>query len=330
MRFCLSVCIQELRLREATELIEAWQHQLLSGQPMSGPPSEHCEVFLVERQRWYIFVCCSHVRVRLSWARVWTRMRVFLNQHLSGCPADDASSHLISLSLKAQGGHCLRVIRQGSVCCFCDNSFAAPRWPTLCSPCDPVVHVLFSCDLVVTVLHPIFVFLRVSAMRNWKSFPVVLWPNGGNHSGKQQEKMCYEVAAEDVGMVKKWCDQMGVMQRRQTTWRLSHQETSCSGWWRWWDGRTCDQIRWLRTYCFWVEDIRKWIWWDRPNCKTGRNSRCRSVKADDALVSDGPKLWKTDARGIRSGKNRRRTVLRLKVAEDKKTTKRWKRQWPPR
>ena len=38
-------------LREATELIEAWQHQLLSGQPMSGPPSEHSEVILVERQR---------------------------------------------------------------------------------------------------------------------------------------------------------------------------------------------------------------------------------------------------------------------------------------
>ena len=38
-------------LREATELIEAWQHQLLSGQPMSGPPSEHAEVILVERQR---------------------------------------------------------------------------------------------------------------------------------------------------------------------------------------------------------------------------------------------------------------------------------------
>ena len=31
-------------LREATELIEAWQHQLLSGQAMSGPPSEHSEV----------------------------------------------------------------------------------------------------------------------------------------------------------------------------------------------------------------------------------------------------------------------------------------------
>ena len=38
-------------LREATELIEEWQHQLLSGQPMSGPPSEHGEVILVERQR---------------------------------------------------------------------------------------------------------------------------------------------------------------------------------------------------------------------------------------------------------------------------------------
>ena len=38
-------------LREATELIEAWQHQLLTGQPMSGPPSEHSEVILVELQR---------------------------------------------------------------------------------------------------------------------------------------------------------------------------------------------------------------------------------------------------------------------------------------
>ena len=38
-------------LREATELIETWQHQLLSGLPMSGPPSEHSEVILVERQR---------------------------------------------------------------------------------------------------------------------------------------------------------------------------------------------------------------------------------------------------------------------------------------
>ena len=38
-------------LREATELIEAWQHQLLSGQPMSEPPSEHGEVILVERHR---------------------------------------------------------------------------------------------------------------------------------------------------------------------------------------------------------------------------------------------------------------------------------------
>ena len=36
---------------EATELIEAWQHQLLSGQPMSGPPFEPSEVILVERQR---------------------------------------------------------------------------------------------------------------------------------------------------------------------------------------------------------------------------------------------------------------------------------------
>ena len=36
-------------LREATELIEEWQHQLLSGQPMSGPPSEHGEVILVEQ-----------------------------------------------------------------------------------------------------------------------------------------------------------------------------------------------------------------------------------------------------------------------------------------
>ena len=38
-------------LREATELIEAWQQQLQGGQPMSGPPSENSEVILVERQR---------------------------------------------------------------------------------------------------------------------------------------------------------------------------------------------------------------------------------------------------------------------------------------
>ena len=38
-------------LTEATELVEAWQHHLQSGQPMSGPPSEHSEVILVDRQR---------------------------------------------------------------------------------------------------------------------------------------------------------------------------------------------------------------------------------------------------------------------------------------
>ena len=38
-------------LREATELLEEWQHRLQSGQPMSGPPSEHSEVILVERHR---------------------------------------------------------------------------------------------------------------------------------------------------------------------------------------------------------------------------------------------------------------------------------------
>ena len=38
-------------LREATELIEGWQMQLQGGQPMSGPPSEHSEANLVERQR---------------------------------------------------------------------------------------------------------------------------------------------------------------------------------------------------------------------------------------------------------------------------------------
>ena len=38
-------------LREATELIEAWQQQLQGGLPMSEPPSEHSEVILVERQR---------------------------------------------------------------------------------------------------------------------------------------------------------------------------------------------------------------------------------------------------------------------------------------
>ena len=38
-------------LREATELIEEWQHRLHSGQPMRGPSSEHVDVILVERQR---------------------------------------------------------------------------------------------------------------------------------------------------------------------------------------------------------------------------------------------------------------------------------------
>ena len=36
-------------LREATELIERWQQQLQDGQPVSGPPSEHSEVILIER-----------------------------------------------------------------------------------------------------------------------------------------------------------------------------------------------------------------------------------------------------------------------------------------
>ena len=38
-------------LRETTELIEEWQYRLLSGQSMSGPPSEHGEVILIEKQR---------------------------------------------------------------------------------------------------------------------------------------------------------------------------------------------------------------------------------------------------------------------------------------
>ena len=38
-------------LREATELIEAWQQQLQGVLPVSEPPSEHSEVILVERQR---------------------------------------------------------------------------------------------------------------------------------------------------------------------------------------------------------------------------------------------------------------------------------------
>ena len=46
-------------LMEATELIEAWQHQLQNGQPMSGPPSEHREVILVERHR--LSVCRVHL-----------------------------------------------------------------------------------------------------------------------------------------------------------------------------------------------------------------------------------------------------------------------------
>ena len=36
--------------REATELIGAWQDQPMSGQPTSGPPSEHGEVISAERQ----------------------------------------------------------------------------------------------------------------------------------------------------------------------------------------------------------------------------------------------------------------------------------------
>ena len=38
-------------LREATEIIEGWQMRLQGGQTMSGPPSEHDKVILVERQR---------------------------------------------------------------------------------------------------------------------------------------------------------------------------------------------------------------------------------------------------------------------------------------
>ena len=38
-------------LLEATEVIEAWQHQLQGGLPMSEPPSEHGEAILVEKQR---------------------------------------------------------------------------------------------------------------------------------------------------------------------------------------------------------------------------------------------------------------------------------------
>ena len=45
-------------LREATELIEAWQHQLLSGQPLNGPPSEHGEVILVEKQKMIHLCLC--------------------------------------------------------------------------------------------------------------------------------------------------------------------------------------------------------------------------------------------------------------------------------
>ena len=36
--------------KEAAELIEAWQDQSMSGQPMSGFPSEHGEVISAERQ----------------------------------------------------------------------------------------------------------------------------------------------------------------------------------------------------------------------------------------------------------------------------------------
>ena len=38
-------------LREATELIEEWQCRLQSGQQMSGPPSGHGDVILVQRSR---------------------------------------------------------------------------------------------------------------------------------------------------------------------------------------------------------------------------------------------------------------------------------------
>ena len=37
-------------LREATDLIEEWQHQQ-DGQPVSQPSSEHSEVIVFERQR---------------------------------------------------------------------------------------------------------------------------------------------------------------------------------------------------------------------------------------------------------------------------------------
>ena len=35
-------------LREATDLIEKWQHQLQDGQPVSQPSSEHSEVIVFE------------------------------------------------------------------------------------------------------------------------------------------------------------------------------------------------------------------------------------------------------------------------------------------
>ena len=38
-------------LREATELIEEWQYRLQSGQQMSGPPSDHGEVILVQKSQ---------------------------------------------------------------------------------------------------------------------------------------------------------------------------------------------------------------------------------------------------------------------------------------
>ena len=46
-------------LREATDLIEKWQHQLQDGQPVSQPSSEHSEVILVERQRLFAVPLCS-------------------------------------------------------------------------------------------------------------------------------------------------------------------------------------------------------------------------------------------------------------------------------
>ena len=56
-----------------------------------------------------------------------------------------------------------------------------------------------------------------------------------------------------------------------------------------------------------------------------QNHKCRSVTANDALKSDGSKAWESRCKMYRTWGDKCRTDLRLNVAEDKKTTLRWKR-----